>query len=59
VQAVGLVIEIWRATPYHMSAWTPFLINSAVYAAIALGVMLFLRRRKAGIPDARDITMAR
>jgi hypothetical protein len=47
---VGLVIEIWRATPYHMSAWIPFLINSAVYAAIALGVMLFLPRRKAGIP---------
>jgi len=50
LQAVGLSIEIWRATPYHMSAWNPFLINAALYAALVLAVMLFRRRRKSNIP---------
>ena len=50
LQAVGLSIEIWRATPYHMSAWIPLLINAALYAAIVLAVMLFRRRRKSDIP---------
>ena len=50
LQAVGLLIEIWRATPYHMSAWKPFLINAVVYATIVLAVMLIRRRRKADIP---------
>jgi hypothetical protein len=49
LQAAGLVFEIWRATPYHMSAWNSFLINAAVYAAITLAVMLILRRRKGDI----------
>jgi hypothetical protein len=49
LQALGLVFEIWRATPYHMSAWNPFLVNAAVYAAMALAVMVMRRRRKADI----------
>jgi len=49
LQAAGLVFEIWRATPYHMSAWRPFVINAALYAAIVLAFLLIRRRRKAEI----------
>ena len=47
LQGVGLLFEIWRATPYHMSAWRPLLVNAALYAGIVLAVLLIRRRRKA------------
>lgn len=49
LQIVGLWIEVRRATPYHMSAWYPFLSNAALYALIALTLMLARRRRQASI----------
>jgi hypothetical protein len=47
LQIVGLGFEVRRATPYHMSAWNPFLINAAVYAGIAFVVTLSRRRHSA------------
>ena len=49
LQLVGLWIEVRRATPYHVSAWHPFLTNAALYALIALTLMFARRRRQASI----------
>lgn len=49
LQFVGLWLEVRRATPYHMSAWYPLLTNAALYALVALVLMLARRRRPTGI----------
>jgi len=52
LQFVGLWIEVRRATPNHMSAWSPFLINALLYAGITL-TLVVVRRRRRSIPSAR------
>ena len=54
LQFVGLWLEVRRATPYHMSAWTPFLINAAVYAMIA-GIATLVSRRRGSTLSARAV----
>ena len=49
LQVVGLWVEIWRATPYHMSAWPPILVNAALYGLLVFGVSIAVRQRKAAI----------
>jgi hypothetical protein len=54
LQIVGLWIEVRRATPYHLSAWNPFLINAAVYALIA-GIATFVARRRRSTLSIRAV----
>ena len=53
LQIVGLWLELRRATPYHVTAWFPFLVNAALYTLIAMIVILARGRGETGIPTPR------